>query len=123
MTCFFFSGYRILRCKLKCTRANGRIADCSHYHCCLCGRVCLRKVHLCCHLQAHALGTAKDVEDEMMDASKTEEEPEDDDQDDDEEGDDSADQTVLQTSQIACGVDDPDQNLVTLADGTQVSDH
>ncbi|KAK3735459.1 hypothetical protein QZH41_020321 [Actinostola sp. cb2023] len=116
-------GYRILRCKLKCSRANGRITDCSHYHCCLCGRVCLRKVHLCCHLQAHALGTAKDVEDELMDASKTEEEQDDEEQEDDEEGeDDTADDTVLQTSQLACSIADSGQteNMVTLADGTQV---
>ena len=58
-----------------------------------------------------------------MDASKTEEEQDDEEQEDDEEGeDDTADDTVLQTSQLACSIADSGQteNMVTLADGTQV---
>jgi len=60
-----------------------------------------------------------------MDASKNEEEQDEDEHEEDEEDEegeeDTADQTVLQTSQIGCSVDDPDQNMVTLSDGTQVN--
>lgn len=48
-----------------------------------------------------------------------EEEAEDDDADDDQ--DDTADETVLQTSQMACSIAEDNENMVTLADGTQVS--
>jgi hypothetical protein len=68
------------------------------------------------------LGTAKDVEDEMIDA-KVEEEQEEEEVEDDDDGDDhddTADETVLQTSQMACDIAGQTENMVTLSDGTQV---
>lgn len=107
----------MLRCKLRCTKANGRITDNSHYHCCLCGRVLVRKVHLYCHLQAHSVGSMREI-DEMLDAKdEAEEGPlEDSEMDDDDDND-----TTLDTSQIAT-LDGSDQdNVVALSDGTQVT--
>ncbi|EDO49033.1 predicted protein [Nematostella vectensis] len=119
-----------MRCKLKCIRANGRVTDCSHYHCCLCGRVCLRKVHLCCHLQAHALGTAKvvdDVNDDVMDASLIEEEQEggegegEDDDEEEELGEKTlnSSDSIPEMSHMACSAA-ADSNIVALTEGTQV---
>lgn len=112
-------GYQMLRCKLRCTKANGRITDNSHYHCCLCGRVLVRKVHLYCHLQAHSVGSMREI-DEMLDAKdEAEEGPLDDSQMDDDDDND----TTLDTSQIAT-LDGSDQdNVVALSDGTQVTFH
>ena len=110
-------GYQMLRCKLRCTKANGRITDNSHYHCCLCGRVLVRKVHLYCHLQAHSVGSMREI-DEMLDAKdEAEEGPlEDSEMDEDDDND-----TTLDTSQIAA-LDGSDQdNVVALSDGTQVT--
>ena len=110
-------GYQMLRCKLRCTKANGRITDNSHYHCCLCGRVLVRKVHLYCHLQAHSVGSMREI-DEMLDAKdEAEEGPlEDSEMDEDDDND-----TTLDTSQIAT-LDGSDQdNVVALSDGTQVT--
>lgn len=111
-----FSGYQMLRCKLRCTKANGRTTDNSHYHCCLCGRVLVRKVHLYCHLQAHAVGSMQEI-DEMLDAKDdTEEGPLGDAEMDDDDND-----TSLDTSQIT-GLESAEQdNMVALSDGTQVT--
>ena len=109
----------MLRCKLRCTKANGRITDNSHYHCCLCGRVLVRKVHLYCHLQAHSVGSMREL-DEMLDAKDDAEEGplEESEMDDDDDND-----TTLDTSQIAT-LDGSDQdNMVALSDGTQVTFH
>ena len=106
----------MLRCKLRCTRSNGRVAENSHYHCCLCGRVCLRKVHLFCHLQAHSLGAQHEIDEEMMDADKDEEEIDDAVEDEDELGDSSA----LESPQIQALTSSQSENVVALTDGTQV---
>ena len=107
----------MLRCKLRCTKANGRITDNSHYHCCLCGRVLVRKVHLYCHLQAHLVGSMREI-DELLDAKDdTEEGPMEDaemDEDDDE------NHTALDTSQITTLEGSEQDSVVALSDGTQV---
>ena len=110
------SGYQMLRCKLRCMKANGRVTDNSHYHCCLCGRVLVRKVHLYCHLQAHSVGSVQEI-DEIMDAKDDAEEGplEDNEMDEDDEHD-----TTLDASQIS-GLDGSQQDgVVALPDGTQV---
>ena len=109
----------MLRCKLRCTKANGRITDNSHYHCCLCGRVLVRKVHLYCHLQAHSVGSMREI-DEMLDAKDDAEEGplEDSEMDDDDDND-----TTLDTSQIATLDGSNQDNMVALSDGTQVTFH
>lgn len=106
----------MLRCKLRCTKANGRVTDNSHYHCCLCGRVLVRKVHLYCHLQAHSVGSMREI-DEMLDAKDDAEEGplEDSEMDDDEDND-----TTLDTSQITALEGSEQNNVVALSDGTQV---
>lgn len=38
-----FSGYQMLRCKLGCSRPSGTKVFNSHYHCCICGAICIRK--------------------------------------------------------------------------------
>ncbi|XP_027059084.1 uncharacterized protein LOC113685740 [Pocillopora damicornis] len=110
-------GHQMLRCKLRCTKANGRITDNSHYHCCLCGRVLVRKVHLYCHLQAHSVGSMREI-DELLDAKDdTEEGPMEDaemDEDDDE------NHTALDTSQITTLEGSEQDSVVALSDGTQV---
>ena len=107
----------MLRCKLRCTKANGRSTDNSHYHCCLCGRVLVRKVHLYCHLQAHSFGSMHEI-DEMIDAKDdTEEGPIDDTVVEDD--DDVAD-TTLDTTEISELEDPEGDNVVALSDGTQV---
>lgn len=106
----------MLRCKLRCMKANGRVTDNSHYHCCLCGRVLVRKVHLYCHLQAHSVGSVREI-DEIMDAKDDAEEGplEDTEMDEDDEHD-----TTLDASQIT-GLDGSQQDgVVALPDGTQV---
>ena len=106
----------MLRCKLRCMKANGRVTDNSHYHCCLCGRVLVRKVHLYCHLQAHSVGSVQEI-DEIMDAKDDAEEGplEDTEMDEDDEHD-----TTLDASQIT-GLDGSQQDgVVALPDGTQV---
>lgn len=111
------SGHQMLRCKLRCTKANGRITDNSHYHCCLCGRVLVRKVHLYCHLQAHSVGSMREI-DALLDAKDdTEEGPMEDaemDEDDDE------NHTALDTSQITTLEGSEQDSVVALSDGTQV---
>ena len=110
----------MLRCKLRCTKANGRITDNSHYHCCLCGRVLVRKVHLYCHLQAHAAGSMREI-DKILDTKDAEEEPlEDSEMDDDDEDDDHNDAT-LDSSQISRLESSEQDNIVALSDGTQVA--
>ena len=105
----------MLRCKLKCTRANGRITENSHYHCCLCGRVLIRKVHLYCHLQAHSFGTTEDVDEDAMDDGKDEEPEDEGDMDDDDAGN-----STLDTSQVSGITSSQPENVVALTDGTQV---
>lgn len=58
----------------------------------------------------------------MMDVSKADDEQEEEEEQEDDEDDETTEDTVLQTSQMTCPVDDADQNMVTLADGTQVSE-
>ena len=118
----FVSGYQMLRCKLRCTKANGRITDNSHYHCCLCGRVLVRKVHLYCHLQAHAVGSMREI-DKMLDTKEdAEEEPlEDSEMDDDEEDEGDDNDTTLDSSQISRLESSEQDNIVALSDGTQVA--
>ena len=107
----------MLRCKLKCTRANGRLTENSHYHCCLCGRVLLRKVHLYCHLQAHSYGAADDVDEDAMEDVKDDDEPDDDADVDDDEGGHVDTPAHMAESGIASSQPD---NVVALTDGTQV---
>lgn len=109
-------GHQMLRCKLRCTKANGRVTDNSHYHCCLCGRVLVRKVHLYCHLQAHSVGSMREI-DELLDAKDdTEEGP----IEDAEMDDDDDNHTTLDTSQITTLEGSEQDNVVALSDGTQV---
>ena len=110
------SGYQMLRCKLRCMKANGRVTDNSHYHCCLCGRVLVRKVHLYCHLQAHSVGSVQEI-DEIMDAKDDAEEGplEDTEMDEDDEHD-----TTLDASQISALDGSQQDGVVALPDGTQV---
>ena len=76
----------------------------------------MRKVHLYCHLQAHAVGSIREI-DEMLDAKEDSEEgPLEDTEMDDENEDD----TTLDTSQLT-RLQGPEQdNVVALSSGTQV---
>ena len=49
--CVVFSGFQMLRCKLGCSRPSGKKVFNSHYHCCVCGHICIRKSGLYEHMR------------------------------------------------------------------------
>ena len=52
----------MLRCKLGCSRPNGNKVFNSHYHCCVCGHICIRKSGLYEHMRVQHGGlTGKNV--------------------------------------------------------------
>lgn len=49
-------GYQMLRCKLGCSRPSGTKVFNSHYHCCICGAICIRKSGVYEHMRVnHAM--------------------------------------------------------------------
>lgn len=51
-----YQGYQMLRCKLGCSRPSGTKVFNSHYHCCICGAICIRKSGVYEHMRVnHAM--------------------------------------------------------------------
>lgn len=48
-----FAGYQMLRCKLGCSRPSGTKVFNSHYHCCICGAICIRKSGVYEHMRVN----------------------------------------------------------------------
>lgn len=46
-------GYQMLRCKLGCSRPSGTKVFNSHYHCCICGAICIRKSGVYEHMRVN----------------------------------------------------------------------
>ena len=68
----------MLRCKLGCSRPSGTKVLNSHYHCCICGAICIRKSgvyehmrinHSCESLKKHSLTSLPQEEKEVKNDS------------------------------------------------------